>query len=172
MDLQCTEILAIVDDAEALEEITRLAVTMKRSTSIEEKHGSYHINIIKSEIADDLQLSGAESGQTVLVISSNVLGKGEDHLGGILMTGFIYSLAQMEGVLKSVIFINSGVFLTTEGSGVLGHLKNMEERGIEILSSSTCLTYYHLLDRLMVGTADNMFTITARIIEARRLITF
>jgi hypothetical protein len=79
---------------------------------------------------------------------------------------------QLEGLLKTVVFINSGVFLATEGSDVLPYLQHMQESGVEIISSHTCLSYYQLLGKLRVGTMSNMFTITEKIAEAKRLIAF
>jgi len=52
--------------------------------------------------------------------------------------------------------MNSGVFLTTEGSPVLEILKRYEEQGTEILSCGTCLDYYGRTDRLCMGRPTNM----------------
>lgn len=172
LDQHCSEVLAIVDSMAAIQEITRGIKNLPCSTTVKEQYGQYHINIQKGEMADELQLASAENGQTVLIISSTSLGRGEDHLGSQLMSSFIYSLMQLEGFLKTVIFINSGVFLTTEGSEVLAHLQHMEERGIGIVSSHTCLSYYNLLDKLRVGSDCTMFAITEKIAEAQRLIAF
>ena len=134
--------------------------------------GDYHINIRKGEMADELQLASTENGQTVLIISSTSLGKGDSELGGQLMRSFIYSLLQVEGFLQTVIFINSGVFLATEGSDVLDYLQHMEEQGVEINSSQSCLNHYHLLDKLQVGVSCTMFAIVEKMAEAKYLITF
>lgn len=172
LDKNYSEVLTIVDDAASLREITRGVENLPCSTTVREQQGQYHINIQKREMPDELGLTATENDQCVLIISSTSLGRGDDHLGSRLMSGFIYSLAQLEGFLKTVIFINSGVFLAIEGSEVLGRLRDMEERGIEILSSQTCLSYYNLLDKLGVGSVCTMFAITEKIAGAGRLITF
>jgi selenium metabolism protein YedF len=172
LDRHCLEVLAIVDNSNAIQEITNLIADLPYKATVEEKQGQYHINIQKHESVQGLRLASAEYGQTVLVISSTSLGKGEDHWGGQLMNSFIYSLMQLEGLLKTVVFINSGVFLATEGSDVLPYLQHMQESGVEIISSHTCLSYYQLLGKLRVGTMSNMFTITEKIAEAKRLIAF
>jgi selenium metabolism protein YedF len=172
LDRDCFEVLAIVDDAAAKEEITHLSAGLNLKTRVEEKQDQYHISIHKQEGLEALRLASGEYGQTVLVISSTSLGKGDDHWGGQLMTSFVYSLMRLEGFLKTVIFINSGVFLATEGSEVLSYLQHMQECGVEIISSHTCLSYYQLLGKLRVGTVSNMFAITEKIAEAKRLIVF
>ena len=52
------------------------------------------------------------------------------------------------------------------------YLQHMQESGVEIISSHTCLSYYQLLGKLRVGTVSNMFAITEKIAEAKRLIVF
>lgn len=171
-DHRVTEVVTIVDEAAEASGLTRLGESMRYGTSVEEKQGSFYIHIDKKESSSTLSLDESIHGSTVLVISSNTLGNGEEQLGASLMRSFIYSLTQMEGVIRSIIFINSGVFLTTEGSAVLDYLTGMEERGVEILSSATCLDYYHLQDRIRVGATSNIFAITEKIIEAPHLVTF
>lgn len=139
---------------------------------VERQHSHYQIDMEKGEMVDELQLASSGNSQTVLIISSTSLGKGEDHLGTRLMSSFFYSLLQLGDCLKTVIFINSGVFLATEGSEILGYLQHMEERGTEIYSSQTCLSHYNLLEKLEVGSTCTMFAIAEKITEARRLITF
>ena len=172
LDRHCLEVLAIIDDPGAMREHSSLIAELPYKTTDEEKKGQYHINIQKHQAAAGLRVSSAEYGHTVLIVSSTSLGKGEDRWGGQLMSSFIYSLTQLEGSLKTIVFINSGVFLATEGSDALPYLQHMQESGVEIISSHTCLSYYQLLGKLRVGTVSNMFAITEKIAEAKRLIVF
>ena len=96
---------------------------------------------------------------TVVVISSATMGTGNDQLGKVLMKGFIYALSQLEQLPKTILFYNGGVTLTTEGSDSLEDLRSMEAQGVEILSCGTCLNYYGLSDKLMVGDVTNMYSI-------------
>jgi len=86
------------------------------------------------------------------------------------MKSFLYTLTQMENI-KQMIFMNSGVSLTTEGSEVLELLKAMEEKGVEILSCGTCLDYYGLKEKLAVGKVTNMYAIVEAITTASRSVT-
>ena len=70
----------------------------------------------------------------VVVVSSNVMGHGDDKLGSILIKGFIYSLTCLETLPKAVIFYNSGVKLAVEGSEVLEDLKTLADAGVEIVA--------------------------------------
>jgi selenium metabolism protein YedF len=108
----------------------------------------------------------------VVLISSNVLGRGDDNLGAMLMKSFMYTLTQMQGEIRTMLFMNSGVLVTTGGSELIEHIKLLENHGVEILSCGTCLDFYHMTDKLMVGSVTNMYTIAEKLMHADRVITF
>ena len=92
----------------------------------------------------------------LVVIDSSGLGDGEPDLGEKLMKAFLIVLLESGDLPARIISMNSGVFLTTDGSPVLDILKRYEEQGTEILSCGTCLEYYGRRDRLCVGRPTNM----------------
>lgn len=92
----------------------------------------------------------------LLVIDSSGLGDGEPDLGERLMKAFLNVLFESGDLPARIIAMNSGIFLTTEGSPVLDILKGYEAQGTEILSCGTCLEYYGRSDRLRVGRSTNM----------------
>jgi len=162
------EVTTIVDNRNAVENVTRLATSKGFSVEVEEKEGEYQLLINKSSSAVDS--SAEEQEKAVILITSNLFGKGEEELGKNLMKSFLYTLTQMENI-KQMIFMNSGVSLTTEGSEVLELLKAMEEKGVEILSCGTCLDYYGLKEKLAVGKVTNMYAIVEAITTASRSVT-
>ena len=92
----------------------------------------------------------------LLVLDSSGLGEGEPDLGERLMKAFLNVLLESDELPARIICMNSGIFLTTEGSPVLDILKQYEEKGAEILSCGTCLDYYGRSDKLEVGRPTNM----------------
>lgn len=92
----------------------------------------------------------------LLLITSSGLGDGEPDLGEKLMGAFLTQLLETGPAPARVICINSGIFLTTEGSGALAQLRRLEEQGSEILSCGTCLEYYGRREQLVVGRPTNM----------------
>jgi len=162
-----SEVLAIVDNRVALENISRLIKTMNLGSMVEEQDGLYYINITKEEAVPQKQ--SIKAGATV-VVKSNVMGQGDDVLGSVLMKSFMYTLTQMEGEMETLIFLNGGVLLTTAGSEVLEHIKNLAKNGVEVLSCGTCLDFYGLTDKLEVGSISNMYTIAEEMFRARKLI--
>ncbi len=79
-------------------------------------------------------------------------------------------LRDLEKRPSRLILINSGVRLASEGSEVLGTLKALSEKGVEILSCGTCLDFYGLKEKLKVGMISNMYDIAQSLLEADRLI--
>ncbi len=97
----------------------------------------------------------ANKGKNI-IISSHHLGRGDDQLGAILMKSFIYTLSQSPVKPRNIFFVNSGVFLTTEGSPVIEELNVIKSSGCDIYSCGTCLDYYKLKDKLKIGSIGNM----------------
>lgn len=109
-------------------------------------------------------------GPTVL-ITGDSLGSGAEALGKILIKGFIFSLTELSPAPKSVIFLNGGAHLTTEGANTVPDLKVLAEKGCEILTCGTCANFFELTDKLAVGSITDMMGITTRIAAAVRLLS-
>jgi selenium metabolism protein YedF len=111
------------------------------------------------------------AGPSVLVVPSEFMGRGEhEELGNILVRAFFHTLGEVEPLPQTIIFFNSGVKLTTEGSPVLEDLCALAGQGIEILACGTCLDYYGLKDKLAVGEISNMYTIAETMLGAGHLV--
>ena len=92
----------------------------------------------------------------VFLIQSEGLGKGDDPLGTMLMANFLRLLGESKEKPETLVFWNTGVRLVCEDSYVLGHLKRLEDQGVEILACTTCLEYFDLVDKLKVGKPTTM----------------
>ena len=92
----------------------------------------------------------------LLLIKSSMFGEGEPDLGEKLLRAFLAQLLESGSLPARIICMNSGIFLTTEGSPMLDLMKQFASQGSEILSCGTCLEYYKRKDRLVVGKPTNM----------------
>lgn len=102
----------------------------------------------------------------VVAITSPMMGTGNDELGAVLIKSFLYALTQQDVLPTTIIFYNGGATLTTEGSASLEDLKSLEALGVEILTCGTCLNYYKLTDKLMIGGVSNMYEIAEKLLKA------
>jgi len=109
---------------------------------------------------------------TVIFISSDILGKGENiSLGSLLMQSFLHTILGFKSKPKTIILMNSGVKLVTEDSPVFGELCQLEKDGVEILACGTCLSRLQLTDKMAVGQVSNMYTIADLLLRAGKVIS-
>ena len=159
------EVIVIVDNATAKENISRFATNMNYQYEVEDKEGCYYIKVKKIE-----EGKKTKNNDFVIVITSDKLGAGEDKLGQLLMKTYTYTLTETKPYPKAVIFINSGVKLAVEGSEALENIQKLAKLDIEIISCGTCLDYYNIKDKLEVGIIGNMYTIVEYMNNAAKVI--
>jgi hypothetical protein len=133
--------------------------------------GSGYFSILEEQATHQLEITHSMGPKTVLLITGTGIGQGDQQLASMLMSQFFYNLTRLEEMVRCILFVNSGVFLVTEGSGVLPHLDVLQERGTEIISSITCLEHYRLTDKMQIGVTANLFTITEKLMDGLRVIT-
>lgn len=102
----------------------------------------------------------------VVAVTASVMGTGNDELGAVLIKGFLYALTQQDELPATILFYNGGASLTCEGSASIEDLKSLEALGVEILTCGTCLNYYKLSEKLVVGGVTNMYEIAERLTKA------
>lgn len=166
-------IITIVDNPVARDNVSKLAKSLKLHYSISEGENEYQISIFKGEYANEAEnmvQKTPDLANTVIFVGSDVFGTGDDKLGAILMKSYFYALAEYEPYPKAVLFVNSAVKLTTAGSEILESLVKLSEYGTEILSCGTCLDFYHIKEQLMIGEITNMYTIIEKMQEANNTI--
>jgi selenium metabolism protein YedF len=93
---------------------------------------------------------------TLVILKSSELGEGVPDLGEKLLQAFLKMLSESGTIPAKIICMNSGIFLTTEGSPVIEIMNKFEKDGAEILSCGTCLDYYGRKDKLIIGQPTNM----------------
>lgn len=156
----------IVDNEVAKNNIYKYATGCGYITEVNEEDGNYIIKIEKK-----VQIKEEKNEEDfVIVVSSDKLGEGNDDLGTILMKGYMYALSENDNIPKQLIFLNGGVKLTINNSAVLESLKNLEKRGVKILSCGTCLDFYDIKEELAIGDISNMYTIVEAMNTAKKVI--
>ena len=166
----------LVDNEIAVQNLTKMATQLGLTVSSKENASNdYAVTITMGESLPNM--AGGEgdcgcsiTGDTVVAITSALMGSGNDELGAVLMKGFIYALTQLDLPPKTILLYNGGATLSTEGSDSLADLKALEEAGAEVLTCGTCLNYYNLSDKLAVGGVTNMYSIVEKLAAAGRII--
>lgn len=164
-------ITTIVDNEIAKENVSKLAKSLNYDVDVQEINGDYYVNINKEVLENDfMPKSRVSTKDLVIVIGKDSMGDGSEELGKVLIKGYFYTLTELKPYPKAILFINGGVRLTTEGSEVIDHIRTLESEGVEILSCGTCLDYFNLKNKLMVGGVSNMYTIVETMNEAKNTI--
>ncbi|MBZ2175396.1 sulfurtransferase-like selenium metabolism protein YedF [Schnuerera sp. xch1] len=164
-------ITTIVDNEAAKDNVSKLAKSLGYEYEVDAKSDNeYHITITKGDKEEiekkSDKVTKGNSKDVTIVFASDTMGKGSEQLGKILIKSFIYTLTEATPYPSTLIFYNGGVHLTCEGSEVLEDLKELEAKGVEIISCGTCLDYYEIQDKLQVGEISNMYTIYERLKNA------
>lgn len=180
----------LVDNEIAVQNLTKMAKQMKLncfSEKVAVDHYVVHIEVLKT-IADMIQSQSSNNPvqntastieqnhletieeTTIVVLSANYMGEGNEELGKVLMKGFIYALTELDKLPKKILLYNSGAKLSIQGSDSLEDLRLLESKGVEILTCGTCLNFYGISDQLAVGSVTNMYAIAESMMEAIKII--
>lgn len=161
----------LVDNRTAVHNLEALARTLKLEAAADERgEAEFAVTFVKgapagnapAPAAAERPAETAAAAGIVAVIPSEFMGSGDDELGAVLMKGFVFALAQLDELPRTVLLYNGGVKLACEGSSSLDDLRALAEAGVEVMSCGTCLNHYGLAERLAVGEATNMYAIVEK----------
>lgn len=182
----------IVDNEAARDNVRRFALHAGWEVEVAAEKGLYYLTITRGPAgakpgteadagpAEKTRAPEATAGpcaipptdaRTVYLVTSSTLGQGAADLGETLMKGFFETLARRDVPPAAVIFLNTGVYLSTEGSPVLEALHRLAAGGAQVLSCGTCLEYYGLKDRLAAGRVTNMYEICDLLAGPHRVVS-
>jgi len=177
-----SEITVLVDNTTAVENIKRFASGAGCSVQVtEEQGGTFRMDLKKraGAVSKDqapesfvccTDTPSSVASPTVFVIAADTMGKGSDELGAVLMKAFIHTAIDLETRPDVMIFYNTGVKLTVEGSDFLGDLKELERKGVKMLVCGTCANYFNLTEKIAVGIVSNMYDIADTLSTAGRIV--
>jgi selenium metabolism protein YedF len=92
----------------------------------------------------------------IVLIQGEYLGRGDETLGKMLMSNYLRLLGESEQKPEQIVFWNNGVKMVCEHSPMLDHLKKLEANGVELLACTTCLEYFDLKDKQVIGKPTTM----------------
>lgn len=159
------DITVKVDNEIATQNLSKLAKQMNIKSEVKKiSDASYEVVLsAKGQCAACTEMENpinAGNNGFVVVISSEQMGTGDEEFGKKLLENFIYSLSEQDELPKKIIFYNSGVKLPCLHEKAINDLKAIEKFGTEILACGLCLDFYHLKEKLQVGSVTNMYRIT------------
>ena len=165
-----------VDNEIAVQNLLKMAKQKEYEAEFEKKSNTEYIvtiNVNGGEVSDAKPVAKAtvksdeiKLKETIVVIDSDKMGDGDEEFSKTLLKGFIYALSSQDIPPAKILFYNTGVRITTEGSASIEDLKVLEKAGAKIYSCGACLNNYGLTEKLLVGEVTNMYDIVSYLMEA------
>jgi len=163
----------VVDNEAARENVARYAGNQGAAVSVEKVGESrWELTLTKGfscGVPAAVATGGADMPVAVLFLSDRMGASPE--LGVVLIRVFIGTLVKASSPPKRLLFMNSGVNLTTQGSPVLEELAQLASQGAEILSCGTCLDFLGKKEALRIGAVTNMFDTVETLTRTHRVVT-
>lgn len=168
------EFTVVVDNAASAQNVVRFVESQGFSASLKQEDTDFEIKAVKTEETGD-EVAGKEPSKsaekTLVLITKNTMGSGDDVLGAGLMINFLNTLNEMGEALWRLVFLNSGVKLTIEGAETLPAIQHLEAQGVSVLVCGTCLNHFKLLEQKRVGETTNMLDIVTSLQLADKVIS-
>ena len=163
-----SKLVVIVDNSAAKENVSRFLGTVGYTADVAENGSEFVITGTKGEGAGECpacevmpegELVGLGCQKSLVFIASEIIGSGDDELGGKLMLNFLLTLKEMGNDLWRIVILNGGVKLTVSGNPCLDALRELEQSGVSILVCGTCLEFFGLSEANGVGEVTNMLDV-------------
>lgn len=171
-----TALNVIVDDAGALENVLRLLAGKGYTVEFSQDMGAWTIEARReagqpaARKATVACPAPAQQGKTLVFLTAETLGSGDEELGGKLMLNFLATLPELGPGLWRIILVNGAVKLATEGHPCLEKLSALADSGVGILVCGTCLGFFGLMDKKQVGETTNMLDVVTSLGTAGKVI--
>lgn len=165
----------IVDNLAAVENVNRFLTSNGYEASTE-KIGDSQWKIMAARKADQPVAQKAVhegpevEGKTLILITTETLGRGDEELGAKLMATFLGSLPELGQSLWRIILLNGAVKLAARPGPCLDNLKSLAASGTSILVCGTCLMHYGLMEQKQVGDTTNMMDVMTSISMANKVV--
>lgn len=111
------------------------------------------------------------SRRIVVLLNSDKLGRGDDELGSLLVDNFLRTLAFRDDPPQEIVCYNSAVKLAAAGSSAVPFLEALHSKGTDIILCGTCVSFFGLQEKIVVGRVGDMRSIVSALMEAGRVIT-
>lgn len=164
----------LVDNAAASENVSRFLGRNGYSVEVKQEDAAiWKIAATTSACSCNVTEPAAAAlapGRTLVLVTTETLGRGDDQLGEKLMGNFLSTLPELGESLWRVVLLNGGVKLAAVPGKALDSLKALEAAGTDILVCGTCLAFYGLLEARQVGQTTNMLDVVTSLALADKII--
>ena len=161
------KIVVIVDNDPARENVSRFLTTKGYAVSSEASENGFTITAFRSgdeeceacKVMTGQEMADLDSQKILVFITADVMGSGDNQLGGNLMYNFLVTLKELGPDLWRIILVNGGVKLAVADNRCMAELEKLEKSGVSVLVCGTCLEFFGLAGQQGVGEVTNMLDV-------------
>lgn len=182
---ETTAVEALVDDDVCVNNLRRLAKSLRANFQVEDKNGYFAIRLERGDKAETSmappehthpQPKGSSTVTvpsavgTVLFLSKDHLGEGDPDFSKTLCNLFLQTLFDSGHRPRAILLINTGVRLLAKDSPALKVLNDFKNEGIEVLACGLCVEFYGLKGEIPAEQITNMFAICEYLYAADKVL--
>jgi len=170
----------IIDNKTSLGNVKRYLADNKLTFTVREDGDLAYVTVIRGEntrmSTNEEEYCAPEADSpprrrnTVVAVTSDKMGSGDDELGTKLMVTFFRTLVMVEPAPVSMVFYNSGVKLAMDDSPLLDYIKELMAKGTTVYLCTTCINHFNIRDCLPVGSFSDMYQILNILNDADHII--
>ena len=148
------DLTVLISDETARDNLTRLAGSMNYSAQVTSEGDDFHV-ILTPDATQQSDSNQAVTRRTVVFITAETMGSGDDELGRLLLKNFLITMTEMTDLPEAIYLVNAGVKLVCEGSELLEVFDKLGCLGIDIAACGLCLEFFHLKEKHSLGRTTN-----------------
>lgn len=179
-DKSVERVEALVDDEVCVNNLARLARSLKASYEASPKDGFFEVVITRGPGSAPKELSSekkedkkaARTGSSaVIFLAKDTFGDGDPELSRTLVNLFLQTTLESGHRVQAILLANSGVKLFAPDSPVRAVLDDFKAAGSEVLACGLCLEFYGLKEKCPKEQITNMFAICEYLFSADRVLS-
>jgi tRNA 2-thiouridine synthesizing protein A len=182
---EMTSVEALVDDDVCVNNLQRLARSLKAHCEVQDKKGYFAITLQRGAKAEAAgtppththeAVVGAGTAQTpgavgtVIFLAKDTFGEGDPEFSKTLTNLFLQTLFESGHRPRAILMANTGVRLMAKDSAALKVLNDFKNEGVEVLACGLCVDFYKLKDEIPKEQITNMFAICEYLFAADKII--
>ncbi len=161
-------VTVLVDNEAAVGNVSKMGTAYGCNVTVEGAAPDFKLNLVR---VGEKEAAAPATGETVFLITSDVLGQGSEELGLTLRRSFLHVLTEVDCKPTRLVLMNSAVKLVVEGSPVLEDLKALDRAGVGIAACGLCLDYLNLKDKVAVGEVGNMYDFVETFMSGAKVVS-
>jgi selenium metabolism protein YedF len=180
-----TAVHALVDDDVCVNNLQRLARSLKVDFDVEDRKGHFAVSLQRGDkaatsvappehthpepiSASVATVSGAVG--TVVLLAKDHLGEGDPEFSRTLINLFLQTMFESGHRPRAILLMNTGVKLMAKDSPALKVLNDFKNADVEVLACGLCVDFYGVKDAVPKEQLTNMFAICEFMMAADKII--